>query len=258
MIDYLKKIGIPLYLMNPKPFGLGYNQYKIHLIKKILDNRPINLKHYMDERIVEIPWIMSELKDIKNKKILDAGCTLNFNYLIKKIIKNNNKLIFVNLFKEKNFFNSSLVNYQIQDISNLKFDNDYFDVVTCLSVIEHVGFDNSMYNYGKNKYKGKIDRTLYKKAILELKRVLKPNKWLYLTFPFGKKMTFNNYKQFDANDLEKILEIFNPKEYKVNFYKFKKLQWLKTNMEECKSLEPIYKEDIGISSKSIALIQMKK
>ena len=63
--------------MNPKPFGLGNN--KIHLIKKILDNRPINLKHYMDERIVEIPWIMNELKDIKNKKILDAGCTLNFN-----------------------------------------------------------------------------------------------------------------------------------------------------------------------------------
>ena len=29
-------------------------------------------------------------------------------------------------------------------------------------------------------------------------------------------------------------------------------------MEECKSVEPIYKEDIGISSKSIALIQMKK
>ena len=70
------------------------------------------------------------------------------------------------MFKEKNFLNSSLVNYQIQDISNMKFDNDYFDVVTCLSVIEHVGFDNSMYNYGKNKYKGKIDRTLYKKAIL--------------------------------------------------------------------------------------------
>ena len=70
MIDNLKKIGIPLYLMNPKPFGLGYNQYKIHLIKKILDNRPINLKHYMDERIVEIPWIMNELKILKTKKFL--------------------------------------------------------------------------------------------------------------------------------------------------------------------------------------------
>ena len=55
----------------------------------------------------------------------------------------------------------------------MKFDNDYFDVVTCLSVIEHVGFDNSMYNYGKNKYIYKIDRNLYKKAILELKKSIK-------------------------------------------------------------------------------------
>ena len=258
MIDFLKQITIIFYKLWPKPFGIGYNQYKIKLIKKIINNEKIILNKYIDERIVEIPWIIDLLDSIKNQRILDAGCTLNFNYLIKKIIKNNNKLTFVNLFKEKNFLNSSLVNYQIQDISNMKFDNDYFDVVTCLSVIEHVGFDNSMYNYGKNKYKGKIDKTLYKKALLELKRVLKQNKWLFLTFPFGKKMTFNNYQQFDANDLEKILEIFNPKEYKVNFYKFENLQWLKTNMEECKSIEPIYKEDIGISSKSIALIQMKK
>ena len=41
------------------------------------------------------------------------------------------------------------------------------------SVLEHFGFDNSMY-YKKNKDIYKIDKKiLYKKAILELKRVLK-------------------------------------------------------------------------------------
>ena len=258
MLDFFKQIYIIFYKLWPKPFGIGYNQYKIRLIKKLINNEKIILNKYIDERIIEIPWVMNSLDFIKNKKIMDAGCTLNFNYLIKKIIKNNNNLTFVNLYKEKNFYNSRLVNYQIQDISNLKFDNDYFDVVTCLSVIEHIGFDNSMYDIQKKNKFHKLDKNLYKKAILELKRVLKPNKWLHLTFPFGKKMTFNNYQQFNMDDLNIMLKTFSPKEYLLNFYKFENLKWNKVDYTSCENIEAIYEKEIGISSNSIALVKMKK
>ena len=258
MIDYLKLIGIPLYLMRPKPFGLGYNQYKIHLIKKILGKRSINLKHYIDERIVEIPWIMRELEKIRYGKILDAGCTLNFNYLIKRIIKNKNNLTFVNIFPEKNVFKSNLVEYKTQDISKLEQDGNIYDIITCISVLEHVGFDNSMYDLKKTKDIYKIDINLYKNALVELKRVLKNDKWLYLTIPFGKKTIFRNYQQFDINDLNSIIKIFSPKQFKTYFYKFENLQWNEVDQIKCQSTEAIYKKDIGISSKSVALIKMKK
>ena len=194
MIDFLKQITIFFYKIFPRPFGIGYNQYKIRIIKKILNNKEINLVRYIDERIVEIPWIMQNLKNMENNEILDAGCTLNFNYLIKKIIKKNNQLTFINIYPEKNIFKSKLVKYRKQDVTNIMFEENTFDALTCLSVIEHVGFDNSIYDKKKEQKKIILNKNLYKKAILEFKRVLKPGKWLYLTFPFGKKMIFKNNK----------------------------------------------------------------
>lgn len=258
MIDYLKRIGIPLYLINPKPFGLGYNQYKIHLIKKILNNQSFNLKNYMDERIVEIPWIMNQLKEVKFKKVLDAGCTLNFNYLIKKIIENENYLTFINIFPENNKFKSSKVTYLKQDISNMKFDDNYFDAITCVSVLEHVGFDNSIYDDNKKKKQEIINKNLYKKAIVDLKRVLKKNCNIYITLPYGKYMEFKNYQQFDNNRLKILIDIFNPSELTLEFFKYYKYKWHKTDKKNCELIKPFYINNLGISSNSVVLIKMKK
>ena len=258
MIDFLKQISILYYKVFPKLFGIGYNQYKISIIKKILENKEINLNRYIDERIVEIPWIMQNLNFFENNKILDAGCTLNFNYLIKKIIKKKNKLTFINLYPEKNVFKSNLVNYETQDITDMKFESSYFDAITCISVIEHIGHDNSIYNIKKDSKSNILDKNLYKKAIIELKRVLKPNKCLYLTIPFGKKMTFRNYQQFDIDDLNLMLNIFSPKEYFLNFYKYENLKWNKVDYRSCKHMEAIYEKEIGISSNSVALVKLKK
>ena len=91
-----------------------------------------------------------------------------------------------------------------------------------------------------------------------MKRVLKPNKWLYLSFPFGKKMFFDNYQQFDMNDLKKLIKIFSPKKFILNYYMFEDLKWKKVNYENCKNCQSIYKDSIGISSNSIVLLKMKK
>ena len=258
MLDFIKQITIFFYKLRPKAFGIGYNQLKIRLIKKLINQENIILKNYIDERIVEIPWIMKNLINKKNYEILDGGCTLNFNYLIKKIIKNNNKLTFINIHPEKNIFNSQLVKYKKQDISDIKFEKNTFDAVTCLSVIEHVGFDNAIYDPKKEVKKIKTNKNLYKKAILEFKRVLKPGKWLYLTFPFGEKMIFKNYQQFNYKDLQTMVKIFSPKKYMFEFYKFDDLRWKKVNIQSCKFSKAIYKDDIGISSTSVALLKMKK
>lgn len=258
MIDYFKMLGIPLYMLYPKPFGLGYNQYKIHLIKKILNNQPVNLKNYIDERIIEVPWIMKNLYNIKDKNVLDAGCTLNFNYLIKKIIDTKNSLTFVNIFPEKNIFKSKKVNYFKQDISKMTFNDNYFDVVTCISVLEHIGFDNSIYDNNNNNNDININENLYQKAITELKRVLKKNCYLYITVPYGKYIKFKNYQQFDNNKLRTIIDLFDPSELFLDYYKYNNYKWHKTDKKNCESIEPIYKNNIGISSNSIALIKMKK
>ena len=70
MIAILKKILLPFYMLFPNIFGLGYNQYKYFIIKKIINygNKSIKLNNYLDERMVEIPWVINKLKKNKKKK----------------------------------------------------------------------------------------------------------------------------------------------------------------------------------------------
>ena len=258
MINFLKSFSIIYYKLFPKPFGIGYNQYKIFLIKKILKNKKIFLKKYVDERVVEIPWTIKNLDQIKNSKILDAGCTLNFDYLIKRIIKNKNHITFVNLFPERNTFKSDFVSYKHRDILELNYAENTFDAITCISVLEHIGFDNSMYDFNNTKKNFEINSDLYKKVFLKFNMLLKPNCWLYLTFPFGKKMSFNNYQQFNIDDVNIMLDNFAPKEYFLKFYKYEINKWNEVSHSACKEVEAIYKDKTGISSNSIALLKMRK
>ena len=99
-----------------KTFGRGYERYKVSLIKHIISNKKINIKKnkYFDERIIEIPWIVKELKKCRGN-LLDVGSTLNFNYILNSI-SNIKKIFFNTLYPEKVNFNSKSVNYIYEDI----------------------------------------------------------------------------------------------------------------------------------------------
>ena len=79
IIEQLKKISILYYLIFPKIFGIGYNQFKYHTLKKLIQNNKakIKLNNYLDERMVEIPWVIKKLQKINNKytklKLLGKG-----------------------------------------------------------------------------------------------------------------------------------------------------------------------------------------
>ena len=260
MISLLKKISMIYYFVFPSIFGIGYNQYKYSIIKKkiLFGKTSIRLSNYIDERIVEIPWIINKLKKINKKKILDVGCTLNFDYLINFFIKKN-EIFFINIFKEKNNFISNQISYIQNDIRNSIFKDSYFDVVSAISVIEHIGFDNTSYNNeAKKNIINKKDN--YKKAILEIRRVLKKGGKFYLTVPFGKKQIFKNYMQFNLNDVKKIIKIFKPSKYKIEYYSYDQYSknWNKTNAINCKNNLAISKGNIGICSNSVALIEIYK
>ena len=138
------------------------------------------------------------------------------------------------------------------------FDDNCFDVITCVSVLEHIGFDNNMYDRNNKEIQVNIKKNLHQKAIYELRRVLKKNSYLYLTIPYGKYMEFKNYQQFDESRVNAIIDIFDPLELSLDYFIYSNYKWLKTDKENCISVEPIYNNDIGISSNSIVMIKMKK
>ena len=220
MITLLKNLSSLYYQLFPKLFGFGYNQYKINIIKKKLNNYSFTQKEYIDERIVEIPWVIKKLNLYHRKKILDAGCTLNYSYLIDEILKNDNKLTYVNLYPEKFADKRSMVSYLHSDITKLNIADEAFDVVTCISVLEHIGFNNEIYDTSGIKNKELIiNENLYLDGIREIRRVLKKDGTLYLSIPYGKQILYNNLQQFGFDKLNKIINIFKPS-LKVLYYKY--------------------------------------
>ena len=93
------------------------------------------------ERVAEYAFIASYLKKNKPLSILDVGCVLN-NTVIADYIEQQSRIYFLNPafetvhYKEYGYFKFPLSDWHLPLT---------FSLVTCLSTIEHIGFDNSRY-----------------------------------------------------------------------------------------------------------------
>lgn len=118
-------------------------------------------------RIWEYQYVFQEIKNIKKKdlKILDAGSGVTF---FSKLVSEefNSKVMCCdydkNLASIYKKINTKNVSFKYQDIRKLDFKDNSFDVIYCISVIEHTN--------------------AYEEIIKEFKRVLKKNGVLILTF----------------------------------------------------------------------------
>jgi len=93
------------------------------------------------ERIAEYAFIASILREREPSSILDVGCVLN-NPVIADIVTRQSRI---------SFLNPALESVHYQEYSYFKFPLSAwrpgwtFPLVTCLSTIEHIGFDNTRY-----------------------------------------------------------------------------------------------------------------
>jgi len=259
MINYLRKIKkriiphkvpskellIKNYFRNGQiPWSEGYIQYKEKKIKEELNNLILfdyqklskNYGYRLDERIVEYPWTLSKLSN-KKTKILDAGSVLNYDYIINLPIFNNKELFIQTFYPENNCFFKKRISYIYEDLRDIPFKDNFFDEIVCISTIEHIDMDNSMYGYDIEKNIDKNKKSYeYIKVINELVRVLSNNGKLLLTFPFGKFENHGFFQQFDEEMLNKILLIFeNTGQFSINFYKYEEYGWVFSNINECKT-----------------------
>ena len=153
----IDKLFKPIYSIRRKPFSLGYNSYKWHIIKENINNDQVlglfsqkkTPKHFgigVDERVVEYPWIFSNLPGT-SKTILDAGSTFNFKPIVEHKYFKDKQLNIYTFYPEAVNFPSDIVSYQYGDLRSMPYDDNCFDVVVCHSTIEHIDMDNSIYGY---------------------------------------------------------------------------------------------------------------
>ena len=251
-------LAIIYFYLFPNIFGRGYETYKHYLINKIINRKEVKIKNYFDERIVEIPWMMNELKN-KKGKLLDAGSTLNFKYLLQKLIKNF-EINIVTLYPEKRNYEYLGINYIYSDFLNLKYKKNTFDIITCISTLEHVGFDNSFYKYNakmKSKDLPKTNKQI--KVLFKLYNFLKPGGNLLITLPFGKAGKYKNLRQFDKDNLKKLFSKLKAKKIEKKFFLCRNKIWKKVTEQYCKNMLPITnKQNLFLSSNSVVLVKITK
>ena len=223
------------YLRNGrKPWSEGYYEFREDFIRQQLGDPDILEKfrshaqlpekyaEFLDERTVEYPWFLTRVNS-GSGKLLDAGSALNYDFMLDQLQLSSKNIILFTLSQEPNQFIRENITYQYGDLRALSFPDNFFDEVACISTLEHVGMDNTLYARDL-KYKEHHEKD-FMIAINELRRVVKPGGKVYITVPFGKYTDFGWYQQFDSALLEKLISTFAPAKHTETFFCYESGGW---------------------------------
>jgi SAM-dependent methyltransferase len=245
-----QKIGTLIYRCYGRlPFtrGKGYSAYRDSSIDRLVNDEeflrllqqaralPSGIGVQIDERVIEYPWVFSKLLSYREEsRFLDAGSTMNHAFVMEHPLVHRHKWTLLTLAPERECFSNLGVSYVYDDLRAMPFKEECFDAVFCVSVIEHVGMDNAGYTADEGHRQNRPRD--YLSAIDEMKRVLKPNGWLFLTVPFGRYENHGWFQQFDSAMLSDLISQFRPRKEERVFYRSTPQGWRECPEDDCKLL----------------------
>ena len=140
-----------------------------------------------DERVVEIPWVLARLR---GGRALEVGYAFaEPPYLTALLGAGFDELTGVDL-ADADVPGMTTVR---ADVRALPFDNGAFDLVLCVSTLEHVGADNTGYGL-----ETEVDVQSRSAALRELRRVLTSGGRLLVTVPCGEPGDYGWFRQDDV------------------------------------------------------------
>ncbi|MEK7543860.1 MAG: hypothetical protein AAB557_03265 [Patescibacteria group bacterium] len=255
---------------NKVPFVIGEIIFVSHLFVEMerLITFDLNLFRYkkslppklgvgLSERIVEIPWAISHLPSKGNH--LDAGASFNFRTILLSHQLRNLKIFIVNLNPEKNCYVDKYISYIFGDLRKKIFTDGFFDSISCVSVLEHVGMDNSIYiPDGGYKQKNKKDYLL---VVKEFKRILIKKGICLITIPFGAYEDHDWYQVFDTAMVRELIKAFDPSSFDISYYQYNESGWQLSTEKECSHVRYSQKhieKSYCAASRAVACIKLVK
>ena len=141
-----------------------------------------------DERVVELPWVLARLS---GRRALEVGYAFaEPPYLAALLRAGFDELTGVDL-AEADVPGMKTVQADVRD---LPFESGAFDLVLCVSTLEHVGADNSGYGLPAED-----DGASRLTALRELRRVLARTGRLLITVPCGEPGDYGWFRQEDVH-----------------------------------------------------------
>lgn len=209
-------------------------------IKKSLQNK-FNLpfkfvknEWYVNERIVEIPFVLNHLElDGKGRRVLEFGCARS--YLAIQLASLGYKVVAIDL----EDYRYRHPNLKFHKINIFDFNDDIgFDYITAVSIIEHIGLGT----YGDKPSFDDIFRISTK-----LSELVKPEGLIIITVPFGEKFVNNFYRSFTHDEVRSLFKDKNLKLVEEQYFRRKQYKyWRKCDLEEALSISNT-PEDRGLT-----------
>ena len=173
-----------------------------------------------DERVVEFPWLLVQGL---GGRLLDAGSTLNHPHIVERCLELVDSMTITTITPEPTAFTDKGVSYVYSDLRELPFRDGWFDTVVCASTIEHVGMDGRL--YGNEQPRADDPAAEQRRALGELRRVLRPGGLLLLTVPFGRPEDHGWLRPFDAQQLEDLIRSVAPAHDETTIYSYSERGW---------------------------------
>ncbi len=247
-----------------------YARYKKWVIISALKSgfNPCNAKkpfgYLLDERIVEYPWLFSKIEELDGR-LLDAGSVLNFDYLLSHPAMREKKIFISTLAPENHAYWNRGISYVYEDMRDICYKDGLFDCIVCLSVIEHVGMDNTKL-YTNDQLKKENTTKSYLSVISELHRILKPGGVLLMSMPYGESRDYTWLQTFDGSMVDSIINTFRPAAYTESYFRYIKSGWTTSSRADSAACQYFdyhdhsrsYRDDRAIAAEGVVLLELRK
>lgn len=202
----------------------------------------------LDERVVEYPMVARAIAQAPRKgrlQLLDVGCVLN-NAAIEPALRPHCDMLWLMNASVETLQHSLPTAYLLGDARSFpQPPNLQFDLVTCLSTLEHFGMDNTRYGGQPAEFEGTIDDP-ERYACMGLERILRwvrPGGEILVSVPYGPFEFLHVdgqpgkpiYYTFDAPRLQRLADVMQAQGITptVSCYKVRRgVGWLPCGLQD--------------------------